>query len=57
MSQRYVKALGAALDDGVKFLYVASLDDQVVPVRHFGLLIGRVVFQTKLVCRFIQERS
>lgn len=32
VSQRYVKALGAALDDGVKFLYVASLDDQVVPI-------------------------
>ncbi|KAG8934603.1 hypothetical protein FRC01_001704 [Tulasnella sp. 417] len=32
VSQRYVKALGSALDDGVKFLYIASLDDQVVPI-------------------------
>ncbi|KAG9049907.1 hypothetical protein FS837_008669 [Tulasnella sp. UAMH 9824] len=32
VSQRYVKALGSALDHGVKFLYIASLDDQVVPI-------------------------
>ncbi|KAG8908770.1 hypothetical protein FRB99_003008 [Tulasnella sp. 403] len=32
VSQRYVKALGKALDHQVKFLYIASLDDQVVPI-------------------------
>ncbi|KAG9006214.1 hypothetical protein FRB94_000909 [Tulasnella sp. JGI-2019a] len=32
VSQKYVKALGVALDNGVKFVYIASLDDQVVPI-------------------------
>ncbi|KAG8888786.1 hypothetical protein FRB98_006798 [Tulasnella sp. 332] len=32
VSQKYVKSLGVALDNGVKFVYIASLDDQVVPI-------------------------
>jgi hypothetical protein len=32
VSKAYQRALSQALDAGVKFVYVASLDDQVVPV-------------------------
>lgn len=32
VSKNYQRALSNALDHGVKFVYVASLDDQVVPV-------------------------
>ncbi|KAG8964145.1 hypothetical protein FRC03_002153 [Tulasnella sp. 419] len=31
-SQKYVASLATALDHGVKFVYIASLDDQVVPI-------------------------
>jgi hypothetical protein len=31
----YTDALGRSLDHGVKFVYIASLNDQVVPVWRF----------------------
>jgi hypothetical protein len=32
VSQKYMTALRSVLDHGVRFVYVASLDDQVVPI-------------------------
>ena len=32
MSRKYMDALKSVLDHGVRFVYIASLDDQVVPI-------------------------